>query len=791
MPSESDSKPLVGRSLGRYQLLRVLGRGAMGMVYEGLDTRLGRTVAIKTVLRSFLADDSTAADYAVRFEREAQAAARLNHPNIVALFDFGEQEDVSYIVMEFIRGRELAEAFKAGDRFTPQQTLRLMTELLAALGAAHDSGIVHRDVKPANVLIDESGRVKLADFGVARVVEPNQDRTLPGTMVGTPSAMAPEQILGQAVGSRTDIFSAGLIFYQLLTGKRPFAGSGPFGVQRAILHDEPVPPSTLNPELPTAVDAVLAKALAKAPTQRYNSAAAFSAAVTAALGPVVPVLPAAQGSAQDALDPDMTVVLPKSAARPAATTVQDNVRTPGLSDRAGTSGVQAPPTSPAPQVVPAPSAPAGALQDDATELRPGSVVPPLATAPAPGVAGRSGVEPALGPQRAPAAPTAAPTAATTPAITPAITPAPWADSSGIALPPAQASAAPLTHAAQVEQASAVAAHPAMQVPGAASVPSHAPTAAPAMALAAPPEQSTAPVAATAPAPPGKSRWPVVAVAAAAVLGVALWWTQMRTDGPAVAADTAPANIGVESAPAPSAGASQANVATGAVPVPTPVAPVAAANPTAPLPRPAAPPATPPQSSPGTSAAEAPGVVPGAAPVARPPVPGTGSATQAPQPRMATTGVPVSTPTGAAPMGSTPAPAAPSANAAGTAPAQGAVAAGAQAGGYGPATSSAPTAADSAATSSGPAVAPAVAPAASPAAANPTANAAATPGPSARPAAAGAGAEGSAPAAAQAPREAERKLGANHPRCVELRSRILLGDTLTPEQTTMFHTRCAR
>ena len=300
-----DNHTFVGRSLGRYQLLRVLGRGAMGVVYEGLDTRLARTVAIKTVQRSFLADEATAADYAARFEREAQAAARLHHPHIVALFDFGEQDDVSYIVMEYIRGHELAQAFRDGERFTLPQVQRLMAELLDALGAAHEHGIVHRDVKPANVLIDDQGRVKLADFGVARVVDSTQDRTMPGTMVGTPSAMAPEQILGLSVGSRTDIFSAGLICYQLLTGQRPFAGSGPFGVQRAIVHDEPQPPSAINAELPAAVDAVVARALAKKPEHRYETAAAFSAALSAALTPAATaaLVPAATVALAPALVP--------------------------------------------------------------------------------------------------------------------------------------------------------------------------------------------------------------------------------------------------------------------------------------------------------------------------------------------------------------------------------------------------------------------------------------------------------------------------------------------------------
>ncbi|MDO8420363.1 MAG: serine/threonine-protein kinase, partial [Rubrivivax sp.] len=270
--------------LGRYKLVKVLGRGAMGVVYEATDTRLSRTVAIKTVLRGFLADESTSADYSARFQREAQAAARLNHPHVVAVFDFGEQEDVSFIVMEFVRGRELGQAFAAGETFSLEEAVRIMGELLDALAYAHEHGIVHRDVKPANVMIDNAGRVKLTDFGVARVADTNQDRTLPGTMVGTPSYMAPEQILGLAVGSRADIFGAGVVLYQFLTGTRPFVGGGPFGIQRKIVHDEPVPPSQVNPAVPAAFDAVISRALAKRPEDRYETAAAFAADLRRVLG---------------------------------------------------------------------------------------------------------------------------------------------------------------------------------------------------------------------------------------------------------------------------------------------------------------------------------------------------------------------------------------------------------------------------------------------------------------------------------------------------------------------------
>ena len=310
--------------LGRYKLVKVLGRGAMGVVYEATDTRLSRTVAIKTVQRGFLADDATAADYAARFEREAQAAARLNHPHIVAVFDFGEQDDASFIVMEFVRGRELGQAFADGERFSVEETVRIMGELLDALAYAHEHGVVHRDVKPANVMIDSAGRVKLTDFGVARLSDGNQDRTVPGTMVGTPSYMAPEQILGLAVGSRADIFGAGVVLYQFLTGTRPFVGSGPFGIQRTIVHDEPMPPSQLDPTLPAGFDAIVSRALAKRPEDRFETAAVFAAELRRVSKAAQP---AAAGAVPDLdldldldLDPDRTVVRAGGHALPPAAT---------------------------------------------------------------------------------------------------------------------------------------------------------------------------------------------------------------------------------------------------------------------------------------------------------------------------------------------------------------------------------------------------------------------------------------------------------------------------------------
>jgi len=269
------------KKLGRYELRRVLGKGAMGVVYEGFDPTLGRRVAVKTILRSVALDEETQRDYAERFEREARAVARLNHPHIVQVHDFGEQEDVAYLVMEFIEGRELRAFFDAHEHFAPAEAARIMGELLDGLDFAHERGVIHRDVKPANVMMDSKRRVKLADFGVARILD--SDRSQAGTMVGTPAFMSPEQIKGGKIDGRTDIFSAGTILYQLLTGEQPFKGEGAWTVAKKIVEDDPPPPSSLSVSISPALDAVVRKALAKNPAQRYGKAHEFAAALRGAL----------------------------------------------------------------------------------------------------------------------------------------------------------------------------------------------------------------------------------------------------------------------------------------------------------------------------------------------------------------------------------------------------------------------------------------------------------------------------------------------------------------------------
>jgi serine/threonine-protein kinase len=269
------------QTLGRYQLERVLGKGAMGIVYEALDPKLHRKVAIKTILISQL-DEETAKDFSMRFVREAHAVARLNHPNIVQVYDFGEEGDIAYLVMEFIRGDELKSTLTTGRQFDRKECVRIMCELLDALDFAHEAGVVHRDIKPANVMLDSQGRTKLTDFGVARVTDADRthaERTQAGTMVGTPAYMSPEQIQGLRIDRRTDIFSAGVILYQFLTGQKPFTGEGAWTVAKKIIQDDPPMPSSLNVAVSPEFDRVVAKALAKNPDQRFATAREFAVAL--------------------------------------------------------------------------------------------------------------------------------------------------------------------------------------------------------------------------------------------------------------------------------------------------------------------------------------------------------------------------------------------------------------------------------------------------------------------------------------------------------------------------------
>jgi len=278
--------------LGKYRIDSVLGKGAMGVVYKAFDPWIERVVALKTI-RKELFTDGQQADLINRFKNEAQAAGRLNHPNIVTVFDYGENDDAAYIAMEFVEGAAL-DTLLLPDRPTAlARVLAWMGDLLQALDYAHSRGVVHRDIKPANLLITANAQLKISDFGIARIE--SSTLTQAGSMVGTPSYMPPEQFRGETVDGRSDVFSAGIVLYQLLTGTRPFAGTAAVVMQQ-ILNDHPKAPSQVVSALGTRFDHVVATAMAKAPGERYPSARAFQDALLAA---------AREGIAPGA-DPDAT-----------------------------------------------------------------------------------------------------------------------------------------------------------------------------------------------------------------------------------------------------------------------------------------------------------------------------------------------------------------------------------------------------------------------------------------------------------------------------------------------------
>lgn len=267
--------------LGRYDLVGVLGSGAMGFVYEAFDPNLGRRVAIKTIKVENLSE-LAAQEYEARFRTEAQSAARLQHPNIVSVYDSDRDQGVAFLVMEFIDGEDLKRHLGDGRLYSLRETVAIMVALLSALDYAHSQKVIHRDVKPANLLIASNGHVKLTDFGVARIQDSGDATRTQGTVVGTLKYMSPEQIQGLPVDARADIFAAGVILYQLLTGIRPFDAETDFGVIQKIVSLKPEFASTLNRQLPPALDVVVARSLAKSRDDRYSTAAEFSLALSEA-----------------------------------------------------------------------------------------------------------------------------------------------------------------------------------------------------------------------------------------------------------------------------------------------------------------------------------------------------------------------------------------------------------------------------------------------------------------------------------------------------------------------------
>jgi serine/threonine protein kinase len=263
--------------LGKYPITGVVGQGAMGVVYKAFDPVINRPVAIKTIQKALIGQDLSGSSTMARFKNEARAVGRMSHPNIVAIYEYGEDEDAAYIAMEYVEGRTLSQILRGTPQLPECDVLTLMDQLLAALDCAHEHGVWHRDIKPANLIVTNAGQLKVTDFGIARIE--SVVHTQITSTVGTPGYMAPEQYSGENVDHRVDIFASGALLYHMLVGRPPFQGSAE-SVMHKVLNEHPVLPSKV-PEAarPDFYDGIVAKALAKKPADRYPSVAVFRQAL--------------------------------------------------------------------------------------------------------------------------------------------------------------------------------------------------------------------------------------------------------------------------------------------------------------------------------------------------------------------------------------------------------------------------------------------------------------------------------------------------------------------------------
>lgn len=343
------------RHIGRYEIVGELGRGAMGVVYRARDPRLGRDLALKTIRLGDHADSNEVETLRQRLFREAQSAGRLSHPGIVTIFDVDQEDGLAYILMELVEGRTLAAA--SAEALAAGRKLEFAADLLAKVGAAldyaHEKGIIHRDIKPSNLVVTAQG-VKILDFGVARIASSQLTRT--GTVVGTPNYMSPEQVRGESVNGRSDQFSLAVIVYELLTGERPFQGDNITSTIYRVVAEDPAPLRRFDAAIPPAMEAVVLRALAKAPARRFDScrefATAFAKAVPLAGSPPSPA-PVRSPAAYE-LDETAVDLAPQPAVAPAAEPLADivRVRLPEPTGRKRRGASEAEPaggSSPAPQ----------------------------------------------------------------------------------------------------------------------------------------------------------------------------------------------------------------------------------------------------------------------------------------------------------------------------------------------------------------------------------------------------------------------------------------------------------
>jgi len=290
------------KKIGRYRIISELGRGAMGVVYKAEDPNLDRTVALKTI--SLEKDADGRSEYQKRFLLEAKAAGKLSHPNIVTVYDFGEVDGLAYMAMELIEGTDLRKRVQQG-AIPAVEGVEIACQVAEGLAFAHQRGIVHRDIKPANIMLPERGPAKITDFGLARMRLADH-KTSTGIVLGTPRYMSPEQISGQPVDHRSDVFSLGIVLWEMLTGRRLFSGTEMAQVSHSITYDEHEPPTRVNPDLPAMLDFVVARALKKDPTVRYQDADEMAADLHTCLAE----LRASAGMADEAGESSRTQKLP-------------------------------------------------------------------------------------------------------------------------------------------------------------------------------------------------------------------------------------------------------------------------------------------------------------------------------------------------------------------------------------------------------------------------------------------------------------------------------------------------
>jgi serine/threonine-protein kinase len=291
--------------LGRYKITGELGRGAMGVVYKGEDPALDRTVALKTII---LADDAAGrSEYHARFFQEAKAAGRLNHPQIITVYDFGEEGEVAYMAMEFLKGTELRTRMKDGTISVPE-AVHIAEKVAEGLGYAHEHGVVHRDIKPSNIMLLPHDQVKIMDFGIARMRASDQ-KTSTGLVLGTPKYMSPEQVAGSPVDHRSDIFSLGVVLYEMLTHTKLFSGEDAPQIFHNVVNFQPPAPSRVNPEVPPMLDFVVERALKKDPAVRYQDAFELAGDLHSALAELVDREAAAAEKKGRDLDPTKTLRL--------------------------------------------------------------------------------------------------------------------------------------------------------------------------------------------------------------------------------------------------------------------------------------------------------------------------------------------------------------------------------------------------------------------------------------------------------------------------------------------------